>query len=124
MGYKSVSTGDGGTGGVTRWVHEPLRMEQTGIGLTEDTMRRVDRLRACFGKSRAWVVERALTDSGGLDGLEDTCAEEIAQFAKLAARQGMTWQEYARWYAETFHRKTNPPTLDNIESEALVESQR
>jgi predicted transcriptional regulator len=100
-----------------KWVHEPTAIEQTGVGLLEETARRLDRLRAATGESRGRVINRALTHPGGLDGLEVEYAAEIEAFGKLARSARRTWQEYARWYAETFSHRTRPPRVAEIAGE-------
>lgn len=105
-----------------RWVHEPTAIEQTGAGLPEETMRRLDRLRACTGESRGKVMNHALTHPGGLDGLEAEYAVEIEAFGKLAKSARRTWQEYARWYAETFSHRTRPPRVSEIAGEVKAMS--
>lgn len=84
---------------------------QTGIGLEIETLARCDRLRAVFGRSRSWVIERALT-GGGLTALEDQKMREIDHFNAMAwDLGGAGWQEYARRYVEAFGAKTYPPTV-------------
>lgn len=90
-------------------------MVQSGIGLSEETMARVDRLRACYGKSRSWVIEQVLTNGEGLAATESLKRAEIKRFNALAAKDGVSWQEYAQWYAAQYSRMTYPPTVDELE---------
>jgi predicted transcriptional regulator len=87
---------------------------QTGIGLGRETVQRLDRLRAVYGKSRSYVADLALT-SGGLSGLEAVNAADVARFGDLAADAGMTWQEYVEAYVTDFGTKTYPPTVAQLE---------
>jgi hypothetical protein len=87
---------------------------QTGIGLGRETVQRLDRLRAVYGKSRSFVADLALT-SGGLDGVERLNAADIERFNDLAADAGMTWQEYVEAYVTDFGTKTYPPTVAQLE---------
>lgn len=94
---------------------------QTGIGLEQETLARCDRLRACYGRSRSWVIERALAgQAGGVDGglaaLEREQAATIAIFDALAAAAGVTWQQYAQAYVEAFGAKTYPPGVQALEA--------
>lgn len=90
------------------------RIIQTGIGLDEITLQRCDRLRACFGRSRSWVIEQAISN-GGLDVLERERAGEIRRFEGLAAAAGVTWQEYLKRYLAEFGAKTLPPSVEELE---------
>jgi hypothetical protein len=97
----------------------PLRHEpkvQLGLGLSADTMARLDRLRACTGLTRGDVIEAALTGQG-IRALERSCEEAgyLDRFQRLAVDAGMTWQEYARDYAARWSRKTYPPALGELE---------
>lgn len=87
---------------------------QTGIGLEQETLARCDRLRACFGRSRSWVIESALR-KGGLVGLEMDKRAEIELFNALAKAAGVTWQEYVARYLAEFGSKTYPPTTETLE---------
>lgn len=87
---------------------------QTGIGLGRETVQRLDRLRAVYGKSRSFVADLALT-SGGLDGVERLNAADVQRFNDLAADAGMTWQEYVEAYVTDFGTKTYPPTVAQLE---------
>ena len=91
---------------------------KTGIGLSELTMRRVDRLRAVLGMSRTRIVEHLLTH-GGLAEAEERWKDGIARFNRLAHAAETdhgTWQEYADWYADAFSSKTFPPDIEALES--------
>lgn len=97
----------------------PIRHEpkiQLGLGLSAETLARLDRLRACTGSTRGEVIEAALTGQG-IFALERACRENgsIGRFASLAERAGMTWREYAKDYAARWSRKTYPPTVDELE---------
>lgn len=83
---------------------------QTGIGLDGETLARCDRLRACLGRSRSHVIERAL-HTGGLDAVEAEHADAIRTFEGLASQAGMTWQQYAMAYVDAFGAKTYPPDV-------------
>jgi hypothetical protein len=87
---------------------------QTGIGLGRETVQRLDRLRAVYGKSRSFVADLALT-SGGLDMVETNNAADIERFNDLAADADMTWQEYVEAYVTDFGTKTYPPTVAQLE---------
>jgi hypothetical protein len=86
---------------------------QTGIGFPRETLQRIDRLRAVFGKSRSWTTDYALTH-GGLDGAERLNVGGVGVFADLARTLGLTWRELADAYAGEFSRYTYPPSLDEI----------
>lgn len=95
----------------------PSTIIQTGIGLDHETLARCDRLRACYGRSRSWVIERALNVEG-LRGLEQEMAGLVQRFDALAANaghSGMAWQQYAQKYVEAFGAKTYPPTVEVLE---------
>jgi hypothetical protein len=98
-------------------------VEMTGIGVTPTVMRRLDRLRAVFGKSRSWVVEYVLTH-GGLDGVEEAEAGQVQAFNALATKNGHSWEDYAFWYSATFSSRTYPPRVADIEYEADIEAAR
>lgn len=87
---------------------------QTGIGLELGTLTRCDRLRACFGRSRSWVIGQAT--HVGLAKLEAQKADEIERFGALAERAGMTWQQYTAWYLGEYGAKTHPPTVADLEN--------
>lgn len=87
---------------------------QTGVGLGRETVQRLDRLRACYGRSRSYVTDLALI-SGGLDGLEKINAADVARFNDLAADAGMTWQSYVEAYVMEYGTKTYPPTVAQLE---------
>lgn len=92
---------------------------QTGIGLEIETLLRCDRLRACLGRSRSYVIERALTMpalgvDGGLAALERERAGTVGIFNALAEAAGMTWQEYASAYVDAFGLKTYPPDVEAL----------
>lgn len=100
--------------------NSPIR--QTGIGLEEETLLRCDRLRFCYGKSRSYVIERALTN-GGLAALEAEMAEDIERFGSLAAMwdQGAgDWRGYVAHLVATYGAKTYPPTVAKLEDMAGV----
>lgn len=84
---------------------------QTGIGLSEKNLLRLDRLRAVYGHSRSKLINEALS-SGGLIRLELDRKDDIARFDDLARAAGLTWEEGARVYAERYGRMTWPPTID------------
>jgi predicted transcriptional regulator len=87
---------------------------QTGIGLDAETLARCDRLRACLGRSRSYVIEKAL-HAGGLASLEAEHVNEIRQFNVLAELAGYAgWQQYATAYVEAFGAKTYPPDVDAL----------
>lgn len=87
---------------------------QTGIGIDRDTMARCDRLRACFGRSRSYVIEQALAGRG-LDALEYEMRAEVQLFNALAQDAGCAdWREYARRYVDTFGAKTYPPNVKDL----------
>jgi hypothetical protein len=87
---------------------------QTGIGLERSTLLRCDRLRACYGRSRSWVIERGL--QVGLAKLEAEKADEVQLFSRLAERHGMTWQQYVAWYVGEYGLKTFPPTVTDLDN--------
>lgn len=87
-----------------------------GIGLDVHVTARVDRLRACTGKSRSDVIGQALA-GGGLAALERKYPQEIARFLALAQRAGQGWEEYAHAYAEKHARRTYPPTVADLEKD-------
>lgn len=87
---------------------------QTGVGLGRETILRLDRLRACYGRSRSFVADLALV-SGGLGGIEAENVETLLRFNALAADAGMTWQAYVERYVTTFGSKTYPPTVTQLE---------
>lgn len=109
--------------------NSPIR--QTGIGLEEETLLRCDRLRFCYGKSRSYVIERALT-SGGLAALETEMAEDIERFGSLAAMwtarrtasrpagARKDWRGYVAHLVATYGAKTYPPTVAKLEDMAGV----
>lgn len=84
---------------------------QTGIGLSQDLVERLDRLRACYGRSRSWIIQRALRE-GALAGLEQERLADVRRFNELAAAAGLTWQQGAKLYAERYGRMTYPPTVE------------
>lgn len=97
----------------------PLRHEpkiQLGLGLSAETLARLDRLRACTGLTRGEVIEAALTGQG-IFALECVCRENgtLERFQRLAGLAGMTWREYARDYAARWSRKTYPPAVGELE---------
>jgi hypothetical protein len=97
----------------------PLRHQpkiQLGLGLSAETLARLDRLRACTGLTRGEVIEAALTGQG-IAALEHSCEEAgyLDRFQRLADDIGMTWQEYARDYASRWSRKTYPPAVTELE---------
>jgi hypothetical protein len=87
---------------------------QTGVGLGRETILRLDRLRACYGRSRSFVADLALI-GGGLDMLETNNASLIERFNALASDAGKTWQEYVERYVTAFGSKTYPPTVAQLE---------
>lgn len=94
---------------------------QTGVGLSAETMQRIDRLRAVFGASRTRVIEDLII--GQLETAEKQHAAEIARFNRLAhaaETDNGTWQEYADWYAAAFSSKTFPPDIAELERRAGV----
>jgi predicted transcriptional regulator len=86
---------------------------QTGIGLDAETLARCDRLRACLGRSRSYVIEQALR-AGGLDLQEADHLGDIKTFEELASQAGLTWQQYAAAYVEAFGAKTYPPDVATL----------
>lgn len=92
---------------------------QTGVGLSELTMQRVDRLRAVQGASRTRVIEDLMV-THALNAAELAYENEIKRFNRLAARDGVSWQEYADWYAATFSSKTFPPGIAELEERAAA----
>ena len=89
-------------------------LRQTGIGFREDVLHRLDRLRACAGGiSRTKIVEFVVLGHG-LEATEAQFETEIKTFNRLAADEGITWQDYADWYAATFPSKTFPPGIDAL----------
>lgn len=89
------------------------RIIQLGIGLDEELLARLDRLRACLGVSRSKVAELALHQS--IARLERREEEGLRRFEVIARNAGMNWMEYAQDYAERYSRKTYPPTLEELE---------
>lgn len=89
------------------------KIVQTGIGLPVETLARLDRLRACFGRSRSFVVDYALLN-GGLAGVEQDLATDLAAYDDIAAALGITWQELATRYVDAFGAKTYPPTVADL----------
>jgi hypothetical protein len=83
---------------------------QTGIGLPVETLARLDRLRACFGRSRSHVVEYCLANDG-LSGVEDDLRTDIEAYNAIAQALGITWQQLTERYVEEFGAKTYPPTV-------------
>jgi len=94
--------------------HEPK--VQLGLGLSAETLARLDRLRACTGLTRGDVIEAALTGRG-IQAIEFSCNLDgsMGRFQALADGAGMTWQEYARDYAARWSRKTYPPAVGELE---------
>lgn len=86
------------------------KIVQTGIGLPVETLARLDRLRACIGRSRSFVVDYVLSN-GGLEAVEEDLATDIAAYEDLAGRLGVGWQQLAERYVEEFGAKTYPPTV-------------
>jgi len=86
---------------------------QTGIGLPVETLARLDRLRACLGRSRSFVVDYALLN-GGLITVETDLETDIAAYNAIAEALGITWQELAERYVEAFGAKTYPPTVSKL----------
>lgn len=100
---------------MTQMTREPRKV-QLGLGLPPETLARTDRLRACTGLTRGQVIEMALV-GGGLSLLELNQASNVARFDALAARAGMSWQDYAREYAAQYSTKTYPPTVGMLEEQ-------
>ena len=86
-----------------------------GVGLDMMTVARLDRLRACLGVGRSRVAERSLASA--LDDMEARYASEVERFNRLATRAGQNWDDYARWYAREYAKKTYPPTVVDLERE-------
>lgn len=107
---------------VPRAATRVLANVQLGLGLPAGILARLDRLRACLGVPRGRVVELALTGQG-LDGLEADHLADVRRFDTLAERAGMSWEDYAKDYAERYSRRTYPPTVEELEKAARA-SQR
>lgn len=92
----------------------PEPLVQLGMGLPAVTVARLDRLRAATGFTRGHVAEMALT-TGGLAYLEAQYSTGVQRFNVLAENARMTWDAYARVYADNFAHKRYPPTVAELE---------
>lgn len=90
------------------------RVVNLGLGVEVSLLARLDRLRACLGISRATVAEMAMVHS--LNKLERKHADKIERFDALAQRAGMSWLDYAAWYANEYKNKTYPPGVERLEA--------
>lgn len=89
------------------------KITQTGIGLPIETLQRLDRLRACLGRSRSFVVDYVLMN-GGLDAVEDDLLTDVQAFNRIALALGLTWQGLVEKYVDDFGAKTYPPTVAQL----------
>lgn len=86
-----------------------------GIGLDVHVAARVDRLRACAGKSRSELIGQIVKGDETLAGLERRYVHEIGRFGALAQRAGQGWEDYVRHYAEKYAKLTYPPSVADLE---------
>lgn len=91
----------------------PEPIVQTGVGFERETLRRLDRLRAVYGRSRSHLLERLVSEA--LASWETEVSDDLERFARLAAGAGMTLAEYTDAYVKAFGAKTFPPTVEQLE---------
>lgn len=85
----------------------------TSVGLSRDTLDRVNRLKIAMGRSRSHVIETALS-GGGLAGVEAELGEGIRMIGRLASLRGQTWRQLVTQYETKFSGKTYPPTVEQL----------
>jgi hypothetical protein len=86
------------------------------MGLVEDsTMHDLDSLRIVTGISRARVSEELLVDA--LRRAKRSHANSLARLDGLAARAGVSVQEYVKAYARAHARSTYGASLDLLEQD-------
>jgi hypothetical protein len=84
------------------------------MGLVEEsTMHDLDSLRIVTGESRARVSEKLIKDS--LRRARREHADSLARLDGLAARAGVSVQEYVKAYARAHARSTYGATLADLE---------
>lgn len=87
----------------------------TSVGVSRETLDRIDRLRLIQGRSRSRVIEEALLH-GGLSAQEGKVRAAMRTVDALAAVRHQSWQELVRAYAAEYAGKTYPPTVEQIMS--------
>jgi hypothetical protein len=86
------------------------------MGLVEDeTMHGLDSLRIVTGESRARVSEKLIVRA--LKSTRREYADQLARLDGLAARAGVSVQEYVKAYARAHARSTYGATLNDLEED-------